>query len=133
MAAADHLSPRLFHSTNADLQPGDLIHPGHQHEDPADYHWGDDYKNIGHRDFTWASAGKPKTSFGSRHYEVEPTGLAHPYTLHERPNGLTARKDTPGEYPRQESMDPDSIHAKNWVSLAPLRVKGRVNGKGKPL
>jgi hypothetical protein len=128
MAAADHLSPRLFHSTDSDLSPGDLIHPGYRIPNES-YHASDDYNHIGHGDFAWAAAGRPKASFGRKHYEVEPTGLAHPYEMHEHPNGISARKSDPGSTPRYPV---ENIHKNNWVSLAPLRVKGRVNGRGKP-
>ena len=130
MAAEDHLSPRLFHSTDADLSPGDLIQPGYRRPGQDNGHYSDDYAYAGHGDFAWASANRPKTHFGTKHYEVEPTGLAHPYELHETPGGLATRSDSPGAEKRR--VNGNSLHARNWVSLAPLRVKQRVKKSGEP-
>ena len=127
MAAADHLSPRLFHSTDAFLSPGDLIHPGYDRDNPDSA--SNDYESAGHPDFAWASKGKPKTSFGRNHYEVEPTGLAHDYTVHETPGGVLTRADSPSAQVRDR---PTEIHKNNVVSLAPFRVIRKVNGKGQP-
>lgn len=100
MAAEDHLSDQqFFHGTDASLKEGDLIHPGHLPEDEG---WSADYPEENHRDFAWAAEDSHVAhGFGRHVYEVEPTGLMNKY----------------------KDYDDSGYH----VSLAPLRVKSKVN------
>ena len=128
MAAADHLSPRLFHSTNAFLQPGDEVKPGFN---TGQRRHSEDFSDVGHSDFAWASKYSPKDYFGKRHYEVEPTGLTEDYKPHETPGGVMTRMDSPVAEKRMIHSN-DDLHAHNVVSLAPFKVLREVDKRGNP-
>lgn len=112
MAAEDHLSPRLFHGTAAQLQPGDLIHPnhlgnaGHNQEHPE------------HSDFVWTTNRVRDADWYARHRSGAPTnspkgaGKGHVYEV--EPTGLHNAADLP--------LEPGSKSRTAQVHLAPVKV-----------
>lgn len=120
MAASESLGRQFYHSTDSELQPGDVITPGHRR--PRGHHASDDFPEYGHTNFTWMTTEKPGTQYGRpgqaiggygrNHYEVEPLGLHHPYSFHLAKTG----------YKRTMNERAFPEHQPNWVSLGGARV-----------
>lgn len=81
MSAGDAVSPQqFFHATDAHLNPGDVIKPGHK--PPGTGGHSDDFDELGHHNFTWMFPNRDHVrSYGRHTYQVEPIGLHHPYSF----------------------------------------------------
>lgn len=105
---------QFFHTTEADLKPGDYLHPNYK---PAGEGFSEIFsrEGLGHHDFVHMTRGTESARishnmFGKQTYEVEPEGLTNRYDWMK-----THRPSSRGSHPD------------HWVSLAPVRVKRRVD------
>jgi hypothetical protein len=115
MAASDHLGPQ-FHGTNAALQPGDLINPGHR---PSQYSYADEAHHVfsagtPHQAGEYASFAKMLAGMGeipgpeeSHVYEVEHTGPTEPVQHPTNPSVTYYRSQSPARVLRE-------LPAKEW-------------------
>lgn len=102
----NNLSPRqFFHGTNAELQPGDMLHPNHKE--------GYNKERPDHSDFVWmANNVKDADWYAKQRVQTKGTGApGHVYEV--EPQGLHAPADT---------LTPGKKSATAHVSLAPAKV-----------
>jgi hypothetical protein len=123
MTAKDAVNPlQFYHSTDAELNPGDVIEPGHKINNP-NRPSSDDFKEYGHHNFTWMTTVKPhpnaKYGYGANHYEVEPLGLHHPYSF-------SVARGKPRDPAERNEGKPTQRTDKTWVSLAGAKVLRKV-------
>ncbi len=122
MAAHESLGPQFYHSTNSELKPGDVIQPGHRRDDDS-FHFSDDFKELGHHNFTWMTTEKPGVyggKYGKNSYEVEPLGLHHPYSFQLAKSGERTTTE------RMQERSSGNDHRTAWVSLAGAKVIRKV-------
>jgi hypothetical protein len=120
MTASDHLGPQFYHSTDAELKPGDVLQPGHPIKNPKRPS-SNDFKELGHHNFTWMTTTKPHPnnlggSYGRNNYQVEPIGLHAPYSFKLGKTGDLQDRD----------MDEDERLGSSWVSLGGAKVIRKV-------